>query len=213
LALTAKEMVVRTVLKVHPRDKGALRSLVITLWNGDDYGQALDVLHELIEWWGGESSDHLNRGATLDRLGRHGEALLAFEKTFVDDTGVDPSDAFIWAFHAEIGRSIAIHRAAVQHRPCDAGAWIRLGLACEHRARTSRRQEGEALDDEAIAAYKEAIRLEPTDYLPYFRLVIRLDELGRRPEAAQYCRLYRLQRLQAVFPEWPFVAARGWGVE
>jgi len=150
------------------------------------------VQRGIIKQGGAQSFDYHNLGILLNMVGRPDEARLAFDRAFRPDPNIKASTVFIDAFSEEIEASLTALREEVRRRPENAGAWLRLG------------QESQVLGQnrEANIAYREAIHLQPNDYLPYLRLVELKESSDEAKEAMEVSMLYRFQ---TSFPECPFV--------
>ena len=148
-----------------------MERLILTLWNGEEFTQALVREREIVELSGDKAIHHCWNGAILDRMGRRDAARREFDRAFVNDKSLEASSLFTLAFATVNEHSLAAHRKETLCSPEDARAGFAWEWTVRSRQKTSHRNDDEALINEAIGAYEKAVRLQPNDFLPYLRLI------------------------------------------
>ena len=140
-----------------------------------DYHHALEAAEELIELRG-EASDWTNRGQVEGRLGKHQDALLAFEKALA----LSPSNARAWMGRGvaamslgEDETSLPYFRKALDLEPQNAVFWNGYGTALGILGR----------DEEAVNSFDKALALEPHNGDVLLQRGIALRRLNRFEEA------------------------------
>jgi tetratricopeptide (TPR) repeat protein len=117
-----------------------------------------------------------NKGASLDALGRHDEAIGCFDKALE----IDPRDAAAWINKGvsldSLGRreeAIGCYDKALEIDPRDAAAWSNKGGSLNSLGR----------HDEAIGCFDKALEIDPRDVAAWYNKGNALGDLGRRDEA------------------------------
>lgn len=150
-------------------------------------------------------------GLVRYKQNRDEEALKAFQRSIQ----LDPTNAEVHYFLGEVydrqnkpAESIAEYRRAVELNPKYAEAWYDLGVA--YNARANAQNSDAALYEEAIKAYKEVIRLKPTDGQSYANLGDIYRQLDRLDEAISAYRLATtfIKDNAELYSNFGFVAAR-----
>jgi len=121
-----------------------------------------------------------NLGKALNDLGRHGEAVLAYQRA----SDLNPRDAEIW-FNlgnvllrgGRVGDAIAAFRQGISCDPLKIGLHQNLGHALSSAGRF----------DESIEAYRAAIRVNPRSAEAHINLGEVLTRCGRHGEAIEAC--------------------------
>jgi len=140
-----------------------------------DYENALHVTEELVAIRG-QSADLRRQGIYLSRLGRHKDALAAFDKGLQ----VDPGNAEAW-----ISRGIELRKLnrdedamaafvkSIEVHPNNSRAWMLRGMLLGRLDR----------DEEALTAFDKAVELDPNRAHAWVHRGIALGVLGRNEEA------------------------------
>ncbi len=152
--LAVAERLLRGHLKAHPTDVAAMRMLAEAGTRLGRLGDAEILLRECLERAPSFVPARHNLALVLYRQQKGADALPHIERLLEKD----PQDANYRVLHAaclglvgEFGRAIEIYRALLAEKPGHARTCLSLG----HALRTDGRR------DEAVAAYKHALELEP----------------------------------------------------
>lgn len=128
-----------------------------------------------------------NRGVELYKLGRHAEAVRAYE----DAVRLKPDYAAAYTNMGialgELGRrddALRAYHVAIREKPEDGDAHYNLGLTLADLRRWA----------QALDAFREAARLNPADADALYNIGLMLNLLGRHEDAAQaYSEAVRLR--------------------
>lgn len=149
----------RAAVAIDPGFLDAHLGLGLLLAGSDRTEEALLHLDRAIALDPANPLAHARRGLVLGRMGRIDDSLAAFEAAEATERPLDASDWFNWGFTLMNARrpadAEAKFRRALEARPDHVSARLQLGVVLET---TGRR-------DEAIACYREVLRLVP-DSLP-----------------------------------------------
>lgn len=176
---------VRRALRLRPSDAESAALLAVYM---TEAGRAQEVLALLAPFLETERLDPdllTAQGMALARLGRREEALAAFGRAAKDD----PTSAMV------LVNTGTVHLMAGDLGPArrafDAALALDADVARAHNGLgVVAAQEGRL--EEAVAHWKEAGRLEPSDYQALFNLGTTLRRLGRADEARPYLDAYLL---------------------
>jgi Flp pilus assembly protein TadD len=142
--------------------------------------EALATLDEALARDPREARLHYARGQLAFSAGRFAEAESSFLRTL--ELAPDLSDAhnFLGAVYQELGRLDEAERAYRQALanpawPTPDKAWLNIGLLHLRQERP----------DDALAALRRAVELEPRNFKAHYELAALLDRLGRLDEAAR----------------------------
>ena len=144
----------RRALELAPRDLGVLRNLAKLLAMRDQPEEALGLYDRVLARGAGDVATHQARGDILLRLGRHGDALAAWQAAL--DEGPSPDAAVAlhlamgraeWVRSSDAGAAAAHYERALAIEPQHAGA---LGDLASLRIAQQRFADAEALYARAI---------------------------------------------------------------
>jgi tetratricopeptide (TPR) repeat protein len=153
--IAAAEPLLRNHLKRFPTDVAAIRMLAEVAARIGRYGDAENLLARCLELAPGFHAARHNYAVVLHRNNRPAQALGQIERLLASD-GPSPAvrnlKAVVLARLGEHEQAIALYDALLREYPRQSRMWMSYGHTLKTAGRT----------DDAVAAYRRAIALEPT---------------------------------------------------
>lgn len=170
------EPLYREVLRLDPRQPDALYLLGVMALQRGDAGGGAALLDKAVAVAPDFAEAHASRGTALTRLGRHADAVEAYERSLAVRPDHPPTLGGLGVALAELGRfgeAEAAHRRAIALDPRTPAGHTNLGNALRAAGRL----------EEAAEAHRQAVLLAPGYAEGHNNLALVLQELGRADEA------------------------------
>ena len=161
--MTEAEKLYDAVLKLDPKEGNALNLKGVIVLERGDTKLGMALLDQAVRSLPNFAAAHFNRGNAFAAAGLHAEALKSYEQSIALDGSSADARVNAGALLESLGRvpeAVNIFRAAVRDYPTDTRVHRNLALCLVKELNEHGRDDREALQREAMAAFDRALTLD-----------------------------------------------------